>query len=104
MLDVDRGPHVDAGVEQFQHVFVALAVFAAGHIGVRKLVNDRDLRMARENCVDIHLLQVDAAIGNHAQRYDFEIADLVGGFLAPVRLDQADHHVNALFALEDGHR
>ena len=33
-------------LEQFQHVFVALAVFAAGNIGVRQLVDQRNRRAA----------------------------------------------------------
>ncbi len=89
-------------IEQFQHIFVALAILAAGHIGVRQLVHDHRVRMAGEDRVDVHLFQLDAAIGNHAQRNDFEIANLVGGLLAAVCLDEADHDVDALLALEEG--
>ena len=65
MLNVHRGHHVDAGIQQFQHVFVPLAVLAAGNVGVRQLVHDHRLRMPRDDRVHIHLFQVHAAIGNH---------------------------------------
>ena len=40
VLDVDGGHDVDAGVEQFEHIFVALAVARAGNVGVGQLVDD----------------------------------------------------------------
>ena len=96
--------HIDAGVEQFEHILVALAVLAAGNVGVGKLVNDHDLRMPREDCVDIHLPQIDATIRDHALRYDFEIANLFLGIRAAVCFHQPDHHVNALLSLQAGRR
>ena len=39
--------HADAGVEQLQHVLIALLVPAAGGVGVRELVDDAQLRLAR---------------------------------------------------------
>ena len=99
MLDVDGGHDVDAGVEQLQHVFVALAVLAAGNVGVGQLVDDDGMGMAGEDGVHVHLFQVDAAIGNHALGNDFEIADAGLGLLAPVRLDQADDDIDALLVL-----
>ena len=62
VLDVERADDVDAGVEQLEHVLVALAVAAAGHVGVRHLVDDRDLRLARQDGVEVHLLDDDAAV------------------------------------------
>ena len=64
VLDVDRGHHVDAGVQQLQHIFIALAILAAGHIGVGQLVHDHGLRVARDDRVHVHLFQIHAAIGN----------------------------------------
>ena len=46
VLDVDRGDHVDPGVEQFLHVLPALLVARSGHVGVRELVHQGDLRDA----------------------------------------------------------
>ena len=57
VLDVDRRDHVDAGVEQLLDVLPALLVAAAGHVGVRQLVDERDLGPAGEHGVDVHLLE-----------------------------------------------
>ena len=68
--------HVDAGVEQLEHIFVALAVLAAGHVGVGQFVDDDSVRMTGEDRVDVHLFEINAAVGNDALGNDFEVADL----------------------------
>ncbi len=83
MLNVDRRHHVDAGVEQLEHVFIALAILAAGHVGVRQLVDDDRIGMAREDRVNIHLFQADAAVGYFALWDSFEVADAGLGVFAP---------------------
>jgi len=57
MLNVHRGDHVYFGVEQLQNIFIALAMFAAFDIGVREFIDECDLRLARDNRVDIHLFE-----------------------------------------------
>ena len=84
VLDVDRGHHVDAGFQQFQHIFVALAIPASRHIGVGQLVDHDGVRMARQNGVQIHLFQVDSAVGDHAFGNDLQVAYTVFGLLASV--------------------
>ena len=42
VLDVDRGENVDAGVEQFNDVLVALRMTRTGRVGVRELVDERE--------------------------------------------------------------
>ena len=49
VLDVDRRDHVDAGVEQLLDVLPALLVLRARHVGVRELVDERDLGLARQD-------------------------------------------------------
>ena len=39
VLDIDRGHHVDAGVEQLQHIFVTLAILSPRNVGVGQFVN-----------------------------------------------------------------
>ena len=63
VLDVHRGDDVDAGVEQFVDVLPALLVARARHVRVRELVDQRDLRVAGQDCVEVHLLEVGAAVG-----------------------------------------
>ena len=86
MLHVHGGDDVDALVEQQHHVLPALAVPRARDIGVRQLVDDRDLAAAGAiTRVDIHLLQGHAAILDLLARHDLEIADLRVGLRALVR-------------------
>ena len=99
VLDVHRRHHVDAGVQQLQHIFVALAVLAAGNVGVGQLVHHHGVGMAGQDGVHVHLFQVDAAVGNHALGHDLQVADAGLGLLAPVGLHQADHHIHALLML-----
>ena len=62
------------------------------------LVDERDRRSAGQDGVDVHLLEVDAAVGEHAARDDLEIADPLGGVRPAVRLDERHDDVGAAFA------
>jgi len=53
MLDIERGDDVDPGVEQLRHVLPALAVVDAGNVGVRQLVDDRDLGARADDGGDV---------------------------------------------------
>jgi len=57
---------------------------AAGRVGVRELVHDTELRLARENCRDVHFLEYHAAIVNAPPRHDLEVGQLGLGLGAPV--------------------
>ena len=57
VLDVHRGPDVDAGRQQLLDVLPALRVPAAGRVAVGELVDQRQLRAAREQRVEVHLLE-----------------------------------------------
>jgi hypothetical protein len=56
VLDIDRGVDVDAVIEQLLDVEVALGMTAAGRVGVGELVDERNLRMAGNHRVEVHLL------------------------------------------------
>ncbi len=96
VLDVDCGQDVDARVEQLEHIFVALAVLAAGNVGVGQLVNHHGVGVTLDDRVDIHFLQLDTAVGDDAQGNDFEVANARPGFLAAVRFNESDDEVDAL--------
>ena len=66
-----------------------------GHVRVRQLVDDADLRLARDDRVDVHLLHRHAAVLDRAQRHDLEIFHLRLGVRAAVGLDDADDDVEA---------
>ena len=93
MLDVERRDDVDAGVEQLLDVLPALLVARARDVRVRELVDERDLRLAGEDRVDVHLLERRAAVLDRSPRDDLEVADLLGGLRPAVGLDEADDDV-----------
>ena len=95
MLDVEVGDDVDPRVEQLLDVLPALLVAAARHVGVRELVDERQLRTTREERVEVHLLEGRVAVGDGRAGDDLEVADLLGGPLPPVRLDEAHDDVLA---------
>ena len=93
VLDVDRRDHGDAGSQQLLDVLVALRVPGAGDVGVGQLVDQGDLRPASENSVDVHLLEGGAVVLDGPAGHDLQVADLLGGPLAAVGLDEPDDHV-----------
>ena len=93
VLDVERGEHVNARVEQFGHVLPAFRMARAGRVRVREFIHERELRLARERGVEIQFRQRDAAMferaaGNLRQTFGERV-----GFLAAMRFDVADDHV-----------
>ena len=95
MLDVEVGDHADPRVEQLLDVLPALLVAAPRHVGVREFVDERQLRTTREERVEVHLLEGRVPIRDGRPGHDLELADLVGGPLPAVRLDEAHHDVLA---------
>ncbi len=79
MLDVDRRVDVDAGIEQLDHVLPTTLVAAAGHVAVRQFVDQRQLRPAREQRIQVQFVQrarravgrrvVDAPARQHVQSF-----------------------------------
>ena len=57
VLDVERGVDIDAVRQQLLDVEIALGVAAARRVGVGELVDQHELRMAREDGVEVHLLE-----------------------------------------------
>ena len=100
VLDVQRRDDGDACRQQLLDVLAALRVPGAGDVRVGELVDEGDLRRAREDRVDVHLLERRALVLDHLAGDDLEVADLLGGGRATVRLDEADDDVGA--AARDG--
>ena len=72
MLDIERRPNVDAGVEQFLDILPAFGVTAIRRIGVGEFVDDDELGFARQGGVDVEFLDDPAPIIDLAARQDFE--------------------------------
>ncbi|MDR8759380.1 hypothetical protein FEP90_01054 [Burkholderia multivorans] len=96
MLDVDGRIDVDPRVEQLVHVLPALQVPRALHVRMRELVDEDQLRRACERGVEIEFGQRAAAIVDARERQHVEAVEQRGGFAAAVRLDDADHDVDAV--------
>ena len=97
MLDVECRDHRDPGVEEALHVLPALLVPRARHVRVGELVDERDLGPARDDRVDVHLLEGRAPVLDVRPRHHLETRELRGGLRAAVRLDVADDDVRAAF-------
>ena len=94
MLDVERGVDIDAGGDQLLDIHVTLGMPAARSVGVRQLIDQRQLRASCQQGVEVHLLQraslvLDALAWNHLQTFEQCL-----GFLPPVGLDDPDDDVD----------
>ena len=93
VLDVQRGDHVDAGVEQLVDILPAFLVARSGDVGVRELVDEGDLGTAGQHGVDVHLGETGPAVVEGAPGHDLETGKGFSGLTAAMHLDQADDQV-----------
>ena len=96
MLDVQRGPDVDAGGQQFLDIHVALRMAAAGRVAVGELIDQGERRAAGQQGVEVHLLQRIAAIVDVPAGQHFQPLQQRRGFGPAVRLGDADDDIGAL--------
>ena len=89
VLDVDGRIDVDAVGEDFLDIEIALGMPAAGRVGVGEFVDQHDLGMARDDRVEVHLLDRLAPIGHRFAGEDRQPLEQGFGLLAPVGLDDA---------------
>src|SRR6266536_1262325 len=99
MLDVDRRYDGDAGVQQVDYVFVALAVFRTRNVRVGQLIDDGDGGAPRYHRIEIHLFDHDTFVLDTAHGNAFQIANQRSGLMTTMRLNDADDDVHA-FSLE----
>ena len=84
VLDVQGRDDADPGLEQLLDVLPALLVARAGHVGVRELVDERDLRPPGEHGIDVRLLELPVPVAELSARDEFERPDLLGRLAATV--------------------
>ncbi len=96
MLDVQRRPDIDAGVEQLLDIEPALGMAAVGRIGVGELIDDDQLRLPRQGGVEIEFLQYASAIIDFTARQNLQPFGQRRRLGAAMGLDQADHNVLAV--------
>ena len=99
VLDVDRSEDIDARVEQFQHVLVALRMARAGRVGVGEFIHDHERRMPEHQRIEVHFLEHRAFVFDLRARQNRQPFQQRLRFLAPVGFDHADDHLRALLRL-----
>ena len=70
---------------------------AASGIGMGELIDERQVWAARDERVEIHLLERVILVLDGAARNDLKAIEQGLGLFAAVRLDHADDHVGAIF-------
>jgi hypothetical protein len=95
VLDVDGGIDIDAVGQQFLDIEIALGMPAAGSVGVGELIDEGELWLARDDRVEIHLLEDLVPVLDALARDDFEAPEQRVGFRARMRLDKADYDIDA---------
>ena len=96
VLHVHRGQDVDARIEQDVNVLPSLGARRAGDVGVRELVDDRHLGPPPQDGVGIHFLEQRPLVLHRPPRHHFEALDQRHRVLPAMRLEIADHDVDAL--------
>ena len=97
VLNIDRGIDVDAAVHQLFDVEIALGMAAAFGVGVRKFVDQHELRPPGDDGVEIHFLEPLALVLDAPARHDLEPGDQRLGLAAAVGFDHPDDDVIAVF-------
>jgi hypothetical protein len=99
VLDVDRGPDVDALIEQLLDILPTLGVtrrrIAFDAIGVGQLIDDQNGRPSFQSRIEIELAPHRAPIFDRHRRQLLESFEQSLGLDASMRLDIPDHDVAA---------
>ncbi len=96
VLDIDRCPDVDAGLQQLLDVLKALGVAGARGIGVGQLVHQDQARFAGQGAVQVELLERPAAVAEGLERQDRQPLQQLLGLFPAVGLGDADEDVHRL--------
>ena len=96
MLDIERRPDVDAGVEQLFDILPAFGVPAIGRVGVREFVDEDELRLSRQRGVYVEFLDDPTAIFAFATWQRLETVEERLRLRAPMRFRYAYDNIDAL--------
>jgi len=102
VLDVDRGIDADPAIEQLFDILPAFGMARAGNIGVGQFINQNQVGMARQCCINIKFLLRGAPVFHLPPGQDFQPGQQGFGLDAPVRLHDAHNHVNPFVAAQTG--
>ena len=95
VLDVDGGVDVDAVGQQFLDVEIALGMAAARRVGMGEFVDQGDLRAARDQRVEVHLLERLVLVVDPLARQHLKPLQQRFRLRPPMGLDDADDDIGA---------
>ncbi len=95
VLDVDGRIDVDAVGQQFLDVEIALGMAAARRVGMGEFVDEGDLWTARNQRIEIHLLEGLVPVFQLLARNNFKALQQRFGLRPAMGLDHADHDIDA---------
>ena len=101
MLDIDRAQDIDLAIQQQKDILVPFGEAGALDVGVGELVDECNLRRAREHGVDVHLGEEGALVLDLAARHLFKFCCELRCAEAAVCFHNADHDVFASIAAAD---
>src|SRR5205823_1380983 len=93
VLNVAGCEDIDSRFEQLLRVLPTLGMARAGRIRMRKFVYKHDLRMPGENAINVHLLQLHAAIVDLFPRGDRQSCEQRIRLRAAMSFNIADHQI-----------
>ena len=96
MLDIEGGVDVDAAIEQFLDVEVALRVPAAFDVAVGEFVDQHELGAASDDGVEIHLVEFAAPVAEPEAGDDLEAVEQCFGLRPSMGFDDAEDHVGSV--------
>ena len=97
----ERLPMTRTGVEEFQHIFISLAVFTALDIGMRQLVYKNNLWLTSQDCIDIHLREGRPAVLELPARHCVQHCGKFGNGLTTMCLNNTDDNIFATTMASD---
>src|SRR5450756_1317340 len=96
VLNVEGRKNADACIQQFFYVLEPFLVSASWKICVSKFIYQNDGRFAREDSVEIQIIEIEATIDHGASRDHLQILDKRLSFCSPMSLDEADDNIYPL--------
>ncbi|MPM61007.1 hypothetical protein SDC9_107861 [bioreactor metagenome] len=92
MLHVERGPHVNARIQQLIHVHPALGMARTRHVAVREFIEQQHIGMPRQRRVDVEFLELLSLVRHVGQRQQLQVVQLLRGLRAAVGLHKPHQH------------
>ena len=103
VLHVQRGPDIDAVIEQLEHILPALLVARARRVVVGELIDEQQGRRSRDGGVEIEFLQRRAPVIARAAGQGLGQGRELGlGLRAAMGLDAAEDDVDTMVAFASG--